>query len=310
LFQNFLTVAQQVVILFILIAIGFIAERVRLLTEPAVEVLTGLVLYLSVPAVIINSFQRSFDRSMLAGLGLAMLAALVIHAVLIALVSLIFRGTSSSDSRVQQFAVVFSNAGYMSLPLQRAILGADGVFFGAAYIAVFNLVTWSYGIWRMSGDTKAISAKRLLFNPGLIGIAGGLAVFLLSITLPPVISEPINYLAGLNTPLPMFIIGFYLSRTDLRAALRDRRSYGVAALRLLVMPALVIGGMLLCGIGGPLLIAFSIAVSAPTAAATTMFAARFGGDARLTELSVNLVSLTTLLAALTMPLMVMLAQSF
>ena len=148
-------------------------------------------------------------------------------------------------------------------------------------------------------------AKKLLLNPGVIGLAAGLLVFLLSIPVPEVVAAPIGHLAALNTPVPMLIIGFYLAETNLPAALRDKRSYVAIGLRLVALPLLALFGMVLCGMRGPLLISCVIAVSAPVAAASTMFATKFGQD---TLLSVNLVSLSTLFSVVTMPLIVAVAQ--
>ena len=89
------------------------------------------------------------------------------------------------------------------------------------------------------------------------------------------------------------------------AALRDKRSYLAIGLRLAAIPLLTLGALVLCGVRGPVLVSCVIAASAPSAAATTMFAAKFGQD---TTLSVNLVSLSTLLSVITMPLVVGLAQ--
>ncbi|MCI8554240.1 MAG: AEC family transporter [Clostridiales bacterium] len=303
--ESFWTVAQQVLILFLLIGAGAACGRTGLLCERAVKCLADLVLYLAFPCVIIQSFRREFNPEMLRGLLLAGLISLIIHAGSILLAHLVFRDREESRRRVLRFAVVFSNAGYMALPLQQALLGEEGVFYGAAYVAVFNLVLWSYGMLLMSGDRSALSAKKLLLNPGMIALAAGLPVFVFSLPLPEVIAGPISHLAALNTPLPMIVIGFYLARTDWRAALKDRRGYAAIALRLAVVPVLSVGGMLLFGVRGVLLTACAVAVSAPVAAASTMFAAKYGQDTRL---SANLVSLSTLFSVATMPLIVSLTQ--
>ena len=218
----------------------------------------------------------------------------------IAAAHLSFRGEEARE-RVLRFGVVFSNAGYMAIPLQKALLGEDGVFYGAAYVAVFNLVLWSYGVMAMSGDRKALSARRLLLNPGVIGLAAGLLLFFTGIRLPAFLEAPVGHLAALNTPLPMLIVGFYLADADLKSTVRDKRLIASMGLRLLAVPLLTLGLLYLCGMRGALLTACVIAASAPAAAATTMFATRYGQDARL---SVNLVALSTLCSMLTMPLVV------
>lgn len=302
---NVWTVAQQVIVLFLLIAVGAVCGKIGMLTEHTVKRCSDLVLIVVTPCVIVQSFQRPFDMSMLKSLGLAFLIALLIHIGTILLAHLLLHDPVAARERVLRCGAVLSNAGFMALPLQQAILGDEGVFYGAAYVAVFNLILWSYGLVTMSGDRKSLSPRKLILNPGLLSIMVGLILFLGSVTLPSILSAPIGHLAALNTPLPMLIIGFYLVQTDLRKALRDVRSYLAMFLRLIVVPLVALGLMWLCGVRGTLLVSCVIAASAPVAAGTTMFAARYNGD---TNLSVNMVSVSTLVSIITMPLIVGLAQ--
>ena len=302
---NFLTVAEQVVVLFLLIGVGALCAKTGIIKEVAIKSCSDLVLIVVTPCVIIQSFQRPFDAAMLKGLGLACLIALSIHIVTILLAHLLLHDPVAARERVLRVGAVLSNAGFMSLPLQNALLGEDGVFYGAAYVAIFNLILWSYGLVEMSGSRQNLSPRKLILNPGVLSLAIGLMLFLVRITLPTVLASPMGHLAALNTPLPMLIIGFYLADTDLKAALRDWRSYAAIGLRLLVVPLTALGILYLCGVRGTLLVSMIIAASAPVAASTTMFATKYDSD---TGLSVNLVSLSTLLSLITMPLIVALAQ--
>lgn len=303
--ESFFEVAQQVLILFLLVAVGFACGKVKLFHQIAVKGITDFVLIIVIPCVIIQSFQRPFNSQMLLGLGIAAAAAIAAHLLGILLAHLTVHDKNQARERVLRFSVVFSNAGFMAIPLQQAILGEDGIFYGAAYIAIFNLMLWSYGLVTMSGDRESLSPKKLLLNPGLIAIAVGLALFLSSVTLPEVLAAPIGHLAALNTPLPMIIVGFYLADTHLLDALKDKKVYWCIFLRLIAVPLLSLGGLLLCGVRDTLLVSVVIAASAPVAAAATMFSTKFDQDV---ELSVNLVSISTILSILTMPLIVSLAQ--
>lgn len=303
--EIFFQVFEQVLILLILILLGVVLAKARVLNDAGVRCITDVVLLFVTPCVIINSFIRPFDPATLRGVLLSFLAAAGVHLLFIGMAHLLCRGGDDARRRVLRFGVIFTNCGYMSLPLQQAILGDDGVLYGASFIAIFNLFVWSYGITEMSGDKKHISPKKLLFNPGMIGLAVGLLIFLCSIRLPAVISAPIGYLAALNTPLPMIIIGFHLAQSDIRHAFRDRACLLAIGLRLVVMPLLVLGLLYLCGMRGTMLVSVVIAASAPTAAITTMFSAKFG---KATELSVNMVSLSTVLSVITIPLIVTLTQ--
>lgn len=302
--ENFLLVGQQVLILFILIAVGFVMGKRGIIGAGRARLLADIALMVATPCVIVRSFTNiSADR--LPDLLVAVAVCLLIHGVFIAIAHLIFRG-KEARARVLRLTAVLSNAGFMALPLQEAVLGADGVFYGSAYVAVFNLVLWTYGLVTMNKGGGGISVKKLLSNPGLIGLAGGILVMLLPFPLPEVIGGPINHLANLNTPLPMLFIGYYLSTVDFGKVLKRPIYFASCGVRLIVAP--VVAGAILyaCGVRGALFVSMMIAATAPVATATTMFAARYDGD---NETAVNTVALSTLLSLVTMPLLVAAAQA-
>ncbi|MBQ7089185.1 MAG: AEC family transporter [Clostridia bacterium] len=302
--QDFLTVASQVLTLFLLIGVGAVCAKTQLLSERAVKALADLVLYIATPCVIIKSCIREFDSAMLWGFLTVIAVAAVTHGLLIVLAKVVFRDGEEDRRRVLRMATVFSNAGYMAIPLQQAILGDVGVFYCAAYVIVFNVFLWTYGLAEMSGESR-LSVKKILLNPGVIGVAVGILLFVLPVPVPTLIVDGIGHLAALNTPVPMLIVGFYLAQTDLLGALKDGRGWLCMALRLVAAPAVALGALLLCGVRGDLLTSCMICIATPVATACTMFATRFDRNPRL---SVNLVSMSTLLSAVTLPLMVALTN--
>ena len=293
-----LVVAQQVGILFALMAVGFACNRTKLLTEPVVRGMVDLLILVVTPCLIVHAFERPFEPHLLAGLGWALGAALGAHALGI-LASFCVRDKDKRRECVLRYAVIFSNAGFMGIPLEYALLGNDGVFYGAVYVATFNLVCWSYGLVVMAGSLKDVRARTLFVNPGSIGIACGLPFFLFSCRLPPILNEPLRMISDLNTPIAMIVIGWYLAASSFRPALACRGTYLAGLLRLGAIPCAVLGLLWLCRPPEPAMaVATVVAASAPVAALTTMFAARYERDV---PVSVGLVSLTTLLSILTMP---------
>ena len=302
--KDFLTVGTNVLTLFLLMGVGVACAKTKLLSDGAVKALANLVLYIATPCVIIKSCIREFDPAMLWGFLTVVAVAAVNHALLIGIATLAFRNKEESRRRVLRCATVFSNAGYMAIPLQQAILGDTGVFYCAAYIIVFNIFLWTYGLVEMSGERR-LSVKKILLNPGIIGVVVGLTLFVLPIPVPTLLTDAVAHFAALNTPVPMLIVGYYLAQTNLLAALKDARGWLCIALRLVAAPLLALGGLLLCGVRGEVLTACMICIATPVATACTMFATRFDRDPRL---SVNLVSLSTLLSVATLPLMVALTN--
>ena len=301
----FTQVLTQVIILFILIIIGVILAKTKVLGENGVKNMTDLVLYTVTPCVIVKSFIREFDAAALKNLLLSFLIAILSHIGFILISRILIRDKDESNQAVLQFGTIFSNCGFMSIPLQQALLGDTGVFYCSSYIAIFQLFIWSYGILTMSGDKKYVTPKKLIINPGLIGLGVGLVIFLLSIPIPKIIAEPISYMASLNTPLPMIVIGYHLAHSKLIERIKNFKCLYAIFIKLFLFPLLTLGVMYVCGIRGIMLVSSVISTSAPTAAIATMFSAKFD---RNTSLSVNMVSLSTAFSLISMPIIITLAQ--
>lgn len=301
----FLTVLTQVFILLFLIAIGFFAAKTGIMTEAGAKSCTDIALILVTPCVIIKAFIREYSHELMKSLVNAFVLILLVQVLLVVLSLVIFHSKDKKRERVLRFGAIFANAGFMSLPLQQALLGADGLLYGSVYVVVFNLVVWSYGIFLMSGDKNYISPKKLITNPGLIGLAVGLVIFVFSVPLPEMITKTLDHMSAVYTPLPMFVIGYHLAQTNVFHALKDKGCLFAVFVSLIVYPLAALGLLYLLGVRGSLLVAIVIAVSAPVAAITTMFSSKFSV---YTPLSVNMVSLSTLLSLGSMPLVITLAQ--
>ena len=311
--QNLLTVATQVGVLFALMAVGAVCRRVRLVDETSVKGIVNVLLLVVTPSLIIDSFQRPFDSSMMHGFFWAFAIASLAHVAIILLARLFSRGDDKSRP-VLRLAMVFSNAGFMGIPLEQAILGAEGVFYGIVYVVVFNFFMWSWGLYEMRGQVPLSnsnsrlqlskerwrSLRPMIVNPGTVGLAIGLPLFFASVSLPAILKTPISLLAGLNTPLAMLVIGFYLAGADFRRVVRMPSAYLAAAVRLIAYPLAMVAILFPLRAHFPreMMLALVTAASAPVAAMVSMFASKFERDV---DLSVGLVSGTTLLSILTMP---------
>lgn len=305
--SNFLNVLTQVLILLILISVGFILTKKKLLNEQSAKGITNLVLYVVSPCVIVDCFAKyEYTKEALNSLITGAIIVVLLHVLFIAISMIFLRDKDVSALRVIRFGAIFSNCGFMSLPLQQAILGDTGLFLGATYVAMFNLITWTYGLWLMSGDKKQLSIKKLVLNPGLIGFIAGVIIFLFSIKLPDIVMKPVGYFAALNTPLPMLLIGSYLAGAKLLDAIKNKKCMLAVAFKLLVIPVAGLTAMYLCGVRGDMLIAMTIASSAPIATITTMFAEKFNCN---TKLSASMASISTVLSLITMPIIITIAQT-
>ena len=302
----FITVFTQVSVLMLMIAVGFIAAKTGIMTEAGAACCTDIALIIATPCVIIKSLMRKFDAAVMKSLLLAVALTLLVQVLMITLGTLLLRSKDLRRQRTLRFGSIFANCGFMSLPLQEVMLGADGTLYGSAYVIMFNLVVWSYGVYLISGDKRYIQPKKLFVNPGIAGLLIGLIIFVFSVPVPRVLSSTVNYLAAIYTPLPMLIIGYHLSKTNVLKAFKDFQCIIAVLLRLIVYPLVSLGVLYILGVRGTLLVSVIISLSAPVAAVTTMFSSKFGGGD--TALSVDMVSLSTVLSIVTMPAVITLAQ--
>lgn len=291
--------------LFVLIGVGFLCGKKGILTDHSSKHITDIVLYIVTPCVMVSAFQRKFSMELVGNIIIGVIFSAVIIAISILIAKITFHDKNKVDNSVYKFATIFSNCGFMSLPLQKAILGDDGWFYGSIFIAVFNIFLWTYGLVMMSGDKKQLSLKKLALNPGIVGVVIALILFVSGIELPYIVAKPIEYLSDLNTPLPMLVVGFYLSQANLKKAFTGAKIYLTLAVRLIIIPLIAVAAMTVLKIDSAITVSFTIACAAPTAATTTMFSAKFN---RNVELSVSLVASTTIVSIITMPAVVALAQ--
>lgn len=158
-----LITAQQVAELFILMGLGALGAKTGLLRPEGKQTLSNLLVNLVVPAMIINSYRMDFSPEILRNL-LAAFALSILSSLLGLVITLLFTARSK-DSRtpIFRFACIFSNAGYMGLPLISALFGSEGLLYASAYFTIFNLLLWTLGYSIVSGssDPKKVAGSLL-----------------------------------------------------------------------------------------------------------------------------------------------------
>ena len=205
-----------------------------MLTEEANKCMADIVMYFVTPCVIINAFGATlYNKAELLGIlkniAIVAVVAVLLHVVMILSVYLLFRFKDEDKRRVMRFAAVFSNAGFIALPLAQALIDTpeshEGALYAAVFLAVFNIALWTWGLVDMSGDHKNMNWKKIVFNPGIIGVVVGLLIFTSplyfnfgetsGIQLPSLVKDALSAISALNLPLPMLMVGYYLGKADL-----------------------------------------------------------------------------------------------
>ena len=302
--ESMLTVISKVGVMLLLILVGYVVSKRGMLTDRGTSEVNTLLLQIVTPCLIVNSFLTSEDSLSAGELLLSVGTSALAIGLSILLSRCFFRKEPEGRKKVLQFAAAFSNSGFMGLPLVEGIVGSKGVMYGSFFIVVFNIFCWTYGFRMMSGGQK-MSLKVLLMNPGIIGLVFGLPIYFLDLHLPAVFSEPVGFLAALNTPLAMLVVGSYIAKVELHSFISDLAVYKSAALRLLLAPGIFLGLLLLIRPEPNLFVTSVIQAACPAAANTVLFSVQYKRDSALAS---KTVAVSTVLSIITIPLLTILAQ--
>ena len=293
---------QQTIIMFALMLLGLLLSRRGMITEQGSRDLSNVLLYAVIPCVILRSYMSEFSTEKLRAMGLSALIAVIAFAASIAVAYL----TCGTRHRIENFAVAFGNAGFIGIPLVTAVFGPEAAFYVVSFSTFVNLLQWTYGIVIISGKKETMNLRMVFVNPVFISMVIGIALFVLQPTLPTVVTGTIGYIADGNTVLAMIILGYYLSKVQLRGLFADVRLYLFSALRLLVVPAVTILVFLPFPFArGEITLITLIAAATPIASSTAIFAQKFDQDYRR---AVSYVCLSTILSVATLPLVMLFAE--
>lgn len=297
----------QVVIMFILVAVGLIMFKTGKITNEGSKTLGNILIFLSLPCVIINGFFVERDSTHLWGLLYSAIAAAVIMLISIVISALFFK-----KDPIASFASAFSNPGFFGVPLIVASLSDGAVFYIASFIAFVNLLQWTYGVAIITkgedGKKETVSGflKRLIKAPFMIAIIIGLIFFLFQIPRPVILTKCIVFLKELNTPIAMFTVGVYLAQTDVVRMFKKPKLYLLTVVRLIIIPAVsMIVLMLVPNEMMDLKMAILIAIACPVGSNVAVYAQLHNKDYAY---AVETVIISTLFSIITIPGIVWIAQ--
>ena len=322
-------ILSQMAVLFILIAIGYIAGKVKMLSSEGIKNLSRVVLNISTPSTILYSVLS--DTGGITGskslyfMSLIMLSYAIVFFVAIPASYILGKSERSPirdnlDSKTEDATngslstgearvissnrglycsmIAFGNVGFMGFPISQAILGVGSMFYAALFNIIFNILTYSVGTMLISGKGGKINFKPLL-NATLFSAIIAFFLVLTGIKAPKIINETISLASGMNTPCAMLVIGATLSRVSVKDVFSRWQLYPIAAIKMLIIPFLIWFVFKQFVADGMLLGVLVVLSSMPIAAAIAMLSIEYGADDRLASGS---VFITTLLSAATIPL--------
>ena len=308
----------QMIILFIIMAVGFACEKRGIIDDYSSKKISGIVINVANPALVLSAGMASGERVPLKDLGFTALLAVLMFVSLMLIAEIIPRLLRAPKRRYGTYRVmtVFSNIGFMGFPVIAATYGSTALLYASVFLFPFNLLIYTYGISMIKSGvneggegTEAVAAAKghiqwgKVFNIGVIASIVSIVLYLSGIQVPSFITSAVSSLSSLTAPLSMMVIGYSIAKMNIKELFGNVRLLIFALIKLIAIP--VIGIVLIRSFvaNADLLGVCYIMLATPVGSMTAMLAQEYGGDE---ELASKGVAITTILSVVTMPLVGML----
>lgn len=301
---------------------GFVLRKLNLVNANFAKALSVLTVYVTQGAMFLHSYIVEYNPEIFKGILLTFVISLCVHLLFYVMAKQTFKKAPEEVRKVLHFGLMFSNAGYMGIPVVESVFGPEYTVYVTIYVIWFNVFTFSLGRLIYTGDKKYMSIKEAIVNPAVIPILAGIVLYFTGVGgwVQNMLSQPtlagetvsafysvLTALKGLVAPMTMMIVGVRLAELDFGGIFKDKKVYIFTALRMLVFPTVVwllLKPLNMFGVVDMTVMSIVIVLaSTPSAAATSMFAELYGGDKVYAG---KVVAITTLMAIITMPIVALL----
>lgn len=303
--MSFFLIFSKVFVIFLLIFVGYILPRKKLVSDQGQKDITNLLLYVLLPCALLRAFQVPFDKTVFTN-GIKITAIMALAYLITTFFSILLARRISKDEEKRAILVlgmVLPNVGFMGYPLVESLLGQEYIFYAVMGNISFEIISWSVMVTLISKATGTQSdisiIKKLSTTPPLIAIAIGLGTYFLPFTIPDPFMSTINLLGSAMTPIAMVIVGMSLSKANLKKVWFQKELYFISVIRLLVYPLIFMALFKGLGIDGIIYSMPLILLSMPSAGYTSIIAGKFGADATFAS---EIVTMCTLISLVTIPL--------
>lgn len=301
--MKYYDILTQILVLFLIMVIGFYARRKNIITYQVNKGLTEILLNITLPFMIVSSFNFDFSMDMLQKSGILLSYTACVFVISYFIGKIFYWKYPQDVKNVLMFSAIFSNCGFMGIPVIESIYGKEGVFYAAIFNMPFNILIWTLGISFFSGKKDLSTIKKALLNPGTIAVYVGAFLFLFSISLPIPILRTLDMLGDMTTPLSMIVIGAMLGEAKIKEVFLSYPAYYSAFVRLIIVPVVVYFLLKLLGGSGTILGVLVLISAMPVAANAAIMSEKYDGNSSLAS---KCIFISTVLSTITIPLIMLL----
>lgn len=267
-------VLQQMVMIFILIGVGLLLYKKKMLSEMTSKQISGIIVNVTNPALLICSAFQEGPKVSVSELGIALGFYLLVYAILIVVSYLIPRilRVPNHCHYSYQMLTIFGNVGFIGIPLASAVLGAESLIFVSIYNLIFNLLIYTFGISLLqkaeakqltatysgtsaaqrSSDSSATDNSgthpvnshatitsplwKKLINAGTVSAAATIIFYLCDFHVPSIVPSSLNYMGQATTLLSMLVLGASVAQMTPKDIFSHPKLYGFTLMRQILVP--------------------------------------------------------------------------
>lgn len=296
----------EMLLLYGISAIGFVACKIGILNQQATMALTQLILYITLPCLILVSLDITFSITIVKEFLWLLLMSFVAMTGAILVAAWIRKRADlpESQTKVYESLMIFGNQGFIGYAVIYILFQEQGIIYLTIFNIYYLILIWTYGIYLFTKKTKTIDWKKILLNPGIVSTLIGLVFLFSPLYIPSRIGSTLDSIGAMTIPLSMIVIGCLIADIDLKRMtrfLRNRYIWISAFVRLLFIPMLLLpfyfGNLVF-----PLLATAVIVAGMPAASTISLYAHKFGSDSYFASIG---VLVTTFLCLFTIPILYM-----
>lgn len=298
-------VLMQMIKLFLIMCIGFVLYKIKIIDNHTRGQLTKIILYVTTPALIVNSFIDNMESDNTGNIEGLFVIAVILY-LLLPIVGIIFnlilRIKEPKKQGMYLFMTVFSNVGFMGFPVADALYGSEGVFYAAVFNCIFNISVFTMGVFFMNigkedrGSISSLFSIKKILNPGILCCIIAIVIFIFRIPVPNVVNEVLASVGGLTSTLAMLLVGVSLATMNLKEMLGDIRVYVYTVIRQVALP-LAAWPIISRFISNELAAAITlIMVAMPVGNMSVLFAMEYDGDEKTAAKGVFLTTLASMVS--------------
>lgn len=285
--------------LFVVMSIGYLSRKVKLIDDSGVGVVNRLVFWVFLPAILFVSVYET-DLKEVFNIPLILFSVLGTTVVFVGSFILVPKLEKKRDRcGVVIQGLIRGNEVYFGFPIVVSLIGAQYLGLMSIVVAFAVIFYNGYSIFALEyfkGDTvdKKEIFKNLITNPFILATFFAVAMNLVGIVIPDVLMTGIRSLASVATPLALFLLGASFNFTSTKGYLNE--VIWTTIFRLIIIPGIVIALSILMGFSSAEVVILFVTFGVPTAVASYSMARQLNADY---ELASQIVVYTSSFAILT-----------